>query len=180
MGAQDVPIHTTQPTHKAMIPFPALNTLKRIQTYPLHIDQAIWQVVFSFTLPSYSKSQTLQHNILFGLYTHNLLADIEFKELSKKWRQSFSTIHPDTQEFIQKVQQLNHIIDPKHGLETIMKSINTALIPPKHKELLWKFINRGIYQGIIAYDYQIHKKRISPLQTHVITLLCLTKASTFV
>ena len=90
------------PTHpQGHIPFSTLNTLKRIQTYPLHIDQAIWQVV-SFTLPSYSKSQTLQHNILFGLYTHNLFPDIEFKELSKKWRQSFSTIHPDTQEFIQK------------------------------------------------------------------------------
>ena len=160
--------NTYDPTHpQGHIPFPTLNTLKRIQTYPLHIDQAIWQVV-SFTLPSYSKSQTLQHNILFGLYTHNLFPDIEFKELAKKWRQSFSTIHPDTQEFIHTVQQLNHTIDSKHGLEPIMKSINTALIPSKHKELLWKFINKGIYQGIIAYDYQIRKNCISPSQTHII------------
>jgi len=149
------------------IPFPSLNTLKRIQTYPLNQDKTIWQVV-SFTLPSYSKSQTLRHNILFGQYTHNLFPDMDFKQLSKKWRLSFSIMHPDTQEFVQKVEQLNHTIDPKQGLEPIMRSINSALIPPQHKDLLWKFINRGIYQGIIANNYQINKKHISPLSTHTI------------
>ena len=82
---------------------------------------------------------------------------MDFKQLSKKWRLSFSIMHPDTQEFVQKVEQLNHTIDPKQGLEPIMRSINSALIPPQHKDLLWKFINRGIYQGIIAHNYQINK-----------------------
>ena len=75
-------------------------------------------------------------------------------------------MHPDTQEFVQKVEQLNHTIDPNQGLEPIMRSINSALIPPQHKDFLWKFINRGIYQGIIAHNYQINKKHISPLLTH--------------
>ncbi len=47
--------------------------------------------------------------------------------MAKNWRHAFSTIHPKTQEFIHKVEQLGFANTPELGLGSVMKSINRTL-----------------------------------------------------
>ena len=46
-----------------------------------------------------------------------------------------------------------------------MKSIYSALIPPKHKEALWKFINRGLFVGTVGCNYLTNIKKVPPTDT---------------
>ena len=46
-----------------------------------------------------------------------------------------------------------------------MKSINSALIPPKQKEVLWKFVNRGLFVGTVGHNYLTNIKKVPPTDT---------------
>ena len=150
------------------IPFPHLNTLRRITAYPINKDKTEYQII-THTLPDYKNSQTFNHNILLGQYTHIQYPNLPYSELAKKWRTSTSKIHPRTQVFLTHITNLGLAPTPDKGLTDIMKSIRNSLIPPKHKELLWKFINQGLYVGKVANEYQVNIKSVNPTNTPIIT-----------
>ena len=150
------------------IPFPQLNTLRRITTYPTNKDKTEHQVI-THTLPHYKKSQTFNHNILLGQYQHSQYPNIPYSDLAKKWRNSSSTMHPRTITFLDHITNLGMAPTPEKGLSDIMKSIRTSIIPPKHKEFLWKFINQGIYVGQVANEYQTKLKAVNPMNIQIIT-----------
>jgi hypothetical protein len=140
------------------IPYPHLSELRRITAYCIDEDTGLWRIT-THTLPSYKHSESFNHNIQFGQYKHNIFPDQDYKTMAKNWRHAFSTIHPKTQEFIHKVEQLGFINTPEQGLGNVMKSINRALIPPQHKVFLWKFINKAVHIGEVGHSYQIHVKQ---------------------
>lgn len=78
-------------------------------------------------------------------------------------------LNPRTQVFLTHITNLGLAPTPDKGLTDIMKSIRNSLIPPKHKELLWKFINQGLYVGKVANEYQVNIKAVNPTNTPIIT-----------
>ncbi len=94
-----------------------------------------------------------------------ILIDSSYDEISKAWRASFSTRSSATNKFCDEILRLNYKINPTLGLNPIMKSINSALISPKHKKVLWKFVNRGLFVGAVGYNYLTNIKKVPPTDT---------------
>ena len=83
----------------------------------------------------------------------------KYKVISKAWRASLSTLHPDTNRFLVE-SQLDSNQDEE--LIKITTAIKKLQVIPTMKVMLHKIINNALYAGKIARDYQIQKKGITP------------------
>ena len=151
---------------------PPLHHLKRVTVYttqpPLY-EKDIHQLNFhltTYTLPYYPKSTPLAYNnnVLRGIYTHVTHPDLPFKSLKKIWRLSppFTICHPRTQEFIDQLTHLGIRLDVKLGLKDVMNSIQQADVSPLKRLMLTRLINKSLYIGQPAHEYQTVTKHVDP------------------
>ena len=94
----------------------------------------------------------------------------KYKIISKAWRASFSTLHPDTNRFLVE-SQLDSNQDEE--LIKITTTIKKLQIIPTMKVMLHKIINNALYAGKVAHDYQIQKKGITPGSKVLISDTCI-------
>ena len=155
------------------ITYPELQTLKRVNvftTQPPGYDPKTQQLnihLTTFTLPHYPKVAKLSyhHNVLKNSYVHTTHPKAKFNDLKKIWRMSppFSSYHPRTCEFIDKVTSLGFKLDEQVGLKLIVNTIQQADIAPLKRLMLTGLINKSLYIGQPAHEYQtVTKKRKSP------------------
>ena len=85
--------------------------------------------------------------------------NVIFRTLAKQWRLSSSTIHPKTQQFI---DDSGPSAQGNHALKHLIKAISKLQLPPSMRVMLHKLINNALYMGVVAHDYQIHKKGVQP------------------
>jgi hypothetical protein len=161
------------------ITYPAMRTLKRINvftTQPQDYDPKLNQLnyhITTFTLPYYPKvaSLSFNHNVLKGCYVHTTHPEAKFKELKKMWRMSppFSSYHPRTCEFIDKIKLLGVNLDEQTGLKLIVNSIQQANISPLKRLMLTRLINKSLYIGQPAHEYQTVIKKVLLTDTAKLT-----------
>ena len=150
--------------------YPALQTLKRVNvftTQPPGYDPKTHQLnihLTTFTLPHYPKVAKLSynHNVLKNCYVHTTHPKAKFSELKKIWRLSppFSSYHPRTCEFIDKVVSLGFKLDEQVGLKLIVNTIQQADIAPLKRLMLTSLINKSLYIGQPAHEYQTITKKV--------------------
>ena len=160
-------------------PHPAMSDLKRVTvftTQPLEYDPKLHHLnihLTTFTLPYYPKVSifSYNHNVLKGCYTHINHPVAKFKDLKKIWRLSppFSAYHPRTYEFIDKIGLLGIKVNEKVGLKLILNTIQQADISPLKRLMLTRIINKSLYIGQPAYEYQTVIKHVHPTNTAKIT-----------
>ena len=131
--------------------YPNLNQLKRIRICQ---DGNSYKIV-SWSLPDYKKDCINYGGISSKMFIHTLG--------NKAWRLSLSTRHIHICEFTQKVFN-----DREYDLTNVMKTLAKIPIPEKHRDIIYKIINKGLYIGEVANKYQIHCKGVkldSPILT---------------
>ena len=156
-----------------------MSDLKRVTvftTQPLEYDPKLHHLnihLTTFTLPYYPKVpiHSYNHNVLKGCYTHINHPVAKFKDLKKIWRLSppFSAYHPRTYEFIDKIGLLGIKVNEKVGLKLILNTIQQADISPLKRLMLTRIINKSLYIGLPAYEYQTVIKHVHPTNTAKIT-----------
>ena len=159
--------------------YPAMRTLKRVNvfsTQPHGYDPKLHQLniyLTTFTLPHYLTVAkfSFNHNVLKGCYVHRTHPTAKFAELKKIWRLSppFSSYHPRTYEFIDKIKLLGIKFDEQVGLKLIVNTIQQADISPSKRLMLTRLINKSLYIGQPAHEYQTVTKRVLLTDTAKLT-----------
>ena len=152
------------------IVYPAMRTLKRVNvftTQPHGYDPKLHSLnihLTTFTLPYYPTVAKLSYNynVLKSCYVHVTHPTAKFADLKKIWRMSppFSSYHPRTCEFIDKIKLLGIKLDEQIGLKLIVNTIQQADISPLKRLMLTRLINKSLYIGQPAYEYQTVMKRV--------------------
>ena len=78
-----------------------------------------------------------------------------YSTFAKKWRTSKAERHPDVSTFSQTTFN-----DPNHDLTLLMKNINSLIIFPKMRQMLWFISTNSLYCGKVAHDYQKNIKNV--------------------
>ena len=99
-----------------------------------------------------------------------------FRTLSKVWRHSSATIHPRPQQFINDSGPSAHGGQP---LKPLIKAVSKLQIPPTMRVMIHKLINNALYMGIIAHDYQVHKKGVQLNSDILVSPVCIYSDYTF-
>ena len=106
-----------------------------------------------------------------GCYVHRTHPPAKFAEWKKIWRLSppFSSYHPRTYEFIDKIKLLGIKFDEQVGLKLIVNTIQQADISPFKRLMLTRLINKSLYIGQPAHEYQTVTKRVLLTDTAKLT-----------
>ena len=164
------------------IPYPQLNELKRIHTTKLE-SQAL--KVINFVLPRRSHNDGLPFaEAIPGTYFPPLSPKVKlsssgnstFKTLSKLWRHLSDTIHPRTQQFINDSRPSARGGQP---LKALIKIVSKLQVPPTMRVMIHKLINNAVYMGIVAHDYQVHKKGVQLNSDILVSPVCIYSDYTF-
>ena len=153
--------------------YPTLNQLKRIKV--AKNDGTL--TVVSWYLSDYTKDRLINGGIVHNMFTHDLGGDNIniMTSISKQWRaKQFSTRHRHIQEFCSVVFN-----DPDYDLTKVTKTLRNLPITDINRDNMYKIINRGLYIGKVAHDYQREKKGVGIGSPILVPSYCIYTAHSY-
>ena len=85
-------------------------------------------------------------------------------------------MHPRTQQFI---DDSKHNAQGDDVLKPFIKTVNKLQIRPSMRVMLHKLNNNALYMGVVAHDYQIHKKSVQHNSDILVSPICIYSDYTF-
>ena len=143
--------------------YPTLNQLKRIKV--AKNDGTL--TVVSWYLSDYTKDRLIYGGIVPNMFTHDLGA--------KQWRaQQFGDRHRHIREFCSVVFN-----DPEYDLTKVTKTLRNLPITDINRDNMYKIINKGLYMGKVAHDYQREKKGVGVGSPILVPSYCIYTAHSY-
>ena len=127
----------------------------------------------SWYLSNYPKDTLIHGGITPQMFTHEFGSSM--KSIAKKWRaQQFSNRRTDIREFCLKVFK-----DPEYDLTKVTKTLRNLPIIDTNRDTMYKIMNKGLYLGKVAHDYQRSKKGVGVGSPILVPSYCIYTAHTY-